>query len=140
MDDLFITPSHTIPARELTWRFDTSGGPGGQHANRSATRVELRYDLAASDVFERDLRDRMLTKIAARYRDGVVVVIVDDTRSQYRNRVTAQRRLKETLIDAMQVPKERRPTRPSGGVRRRRMQAKQRRSEIKRLRRRPDAE
>jgi ribosome-associated protein len=140
VDDLFITPSHTIPARELIWRFDTSGGPGGQHANRSATRVELRYDLAGSDVFEPDLRARMLAKVAPRYRDGVVVVIVDDTRSQYRNRVTAQRRLKETLIDAMQVPKERRPTRPSGSVRRRRMQAKQRRSEIKRMRRKPDAE
>lgn len=138
MDDVQVTPSHIIPAAELVWRFDTSGGPGGQHANKSATRVEVRYDLARSDVFGPEMRHDMLERLGSRARDGVVAVIVDESRSQYRNRVTARRRLAEVLAESMRTPPARRPTRPSRAARRRRSEAKRRRSETKRLRRRPD--
>lgn len=138
MDDVVVTPAHTVPARELAWRFDTSGGPGGQHANRSSTRVEVRYDLASSDVFDAALRARMLERLGTRARDGVVVVAADDSRSQHQNRTEALRRLKELLVDAMHVPKTRRATRPSRGARERRKDAKRRRSETKQLRRKPD--
>ena len=139
MDDLVVTPAHTVPARELTWRFDTSGGPGGQHANRSATRVELRYDLGASEVFEPGLRTRMIEQLGPRARDGVIVVVAD-SRSQHQNRLEASRRLKRLLLEAMQVPKERKATQPTRAARRRRVQAKRRRGEIKRLRGRPGSE
>ena len=138
MDNLQVTPSHIIPAHELDWRFDTSGGPGGQHANKAATRVEVRYDLAGSEVFAPELRRTMLDRLGTRARDGVVTVVVDESRSQYRNRVTARRRLAELLVDSMRTSRTRRPTRPSRAVKRRRSEAKRRRSETKQLRRRPE--
>ncbi|MDJ0959512.1 MAG: alternative ribosome rescue aminoacyl-tRNA hydrolase ArfB [Acidimicrobiia bacterium] len=138
MDDLQVTPDHFIPANELEWRFDTSGGPGGQHANKAATRVELRFDLGRSEVFPADMRRHMLDQLGSRVRDGVVTVSVDESRSQYRNRVTARRRLAELLAESMRMPTARRPTRPSRAAKRRRSEAKRRRSETKRLRRRPE--
>jgi len=140
MDDLRLTDEYTIPAAELVWRFDPSGGPGGQHANRSSTRVELRYDLASSAVFAPALRTGMIERLGKRVRDGVVAVVVDESRSQYRNRVTARRRLAALLVESMQKPKTRRATRPSRAARRRRGEAKRRRSETKRLRRPPAPE
>ena len=140
MDSLQVTPEHIIPSSDLSWRFDPSGGPGGQHANRSSTRVELRFDLAASDVFEEPLRWEMIERLGARANEGVVSVVVDDSRSQYRNRVTARRRLAAVLAESMKRPKARRATRPSRAARRRRSEAKRRRSETKQLRRRPDVD
>jgi ribosome-associated protein len=138
VNDVQVTPDHIIPAAELEWRFDTSGGPGGQHANKSATRVELRYDLARSGVFDPGVRQRMLNHLGNRVREGVVAVVVDDSRSQYRNRVTARRRLAELLAESMRRSRPRRATRPSRAAKRRRSEAKRRRSETKRLRRRPE--
>lgn len=138
MDDVRVGTRHTIPAREIDWRFDTSGGPGGQHANKASTRVELRYDLEASAVFEPGLRARMIERLGSRVRDGVVTVVVDESRSQYRNRVTARRRLAALLAEAMKAPRPRRATRPSRAAVARRREAKRRRAETKRLRRPPD--
>jgi ribosome-associated protein len=130
-----------IPEGELTWRFDPSGGPGGQHANRSATRVELRFDVAGSSVFDEATRARILDRLESRLLDGAVVVTVDETRSQARNRDLARQRLDELLEDAAAPPPPpRRPTKPSRGVRRRREQRKRARSETKRLRRKPGPE
>jgi ribosome-associated protein len=140
MNDLYVTSAFIIPASELLWRFDPSGGPGGQHANRSSTRVELRFDLGSSDVFDEATRSRMLERLGSRVRDGIVSVVVDDTRSQYRNRVTARRRMAALLVQSLERPKVRRPTRPSRAARRRRGEAKRRRSETKQLRRRPDVD
>ena len=140
MDDVQVTPAHIIPAAELEWRFDTSGGPGGQHANKSATRVEVRYDLERSEVFDPAMRHHMMDRLGARVRDGVVAVVVDDSRSQYRNRVTARQRLDAILAESMRSPRVRRATRPSRAAKRRRSEAKRRRSETKRLRRRPDVD
>lgn len=135
-DDDLDVGSWTIPAAELEWRFTTSGGPGGQHANRSNTRAELVFDLAASEAFPPDVADRMRRRLDA----DVVVVTAGDSRSQYRNRMLARARLRERLLDAMKQARPRRPTRPSGASRRRRLETKRSRGETKRLRRRPDAE
>ena len=137
MDDLVIDGTHIIPAQELFERFETSGGPGGQHANRSATRVILTYDLGSSEVFDAATRSRMLDRLGERGRGGTVTVAVDDSRSQWRNRALARRRLADLLVASMQRPTVRRPTRPSRAAMRRRLDTKRERSEVKRLRRRP---
>lgn len=125
----------TIPEAELSWRFTPSGGPGGQHANRSSTRVELTWDLAASTVVQGGRRERLLTRLGPR-----VTVVADDERSQARNRDAASRRLAQRVREASVVPRSRRPTRPTAGSRRRRLDGKRRRSQDKRLRRRPGSD
>lgn len=137
LDDLEVE-GHLIPAAELTWVFGPSGGPGGQHANRSQTRAELRFDLGRSSAFPAELRQRMLEALGARAVDGVVTVVADRTRSQWRNRQEATRRLRELLGRSMRTRPERRPTRPGPGARARRLEQKRRRGDVKRLRRRPD--
>lgn len=140
-EPLRVARDLVIPAAELRWRFDPSGGPGGQHANRSATRVELSFDLGASPSLPDDLRDHMLSRLGTRARNGVIVVTVDESRSQWRNRVIARRRLAEALRGAAGGPRRTRiPTRPTRAARRRRLEMKRRRSETKKLRRRPDAD
>lgn len=139
-DDLAVADDLVIPAGELVWRFSTSGGPGGQHANRSATRVELQFDLGASPSVDDTARRRMLGRLGPRARDGVVTVVVDESRSQWRNRQLARRRLRELVEEALRPETKRRPTRPSRAARRRRLEEKRRRSITKRLRGRPDIE
>lgn len=127
-----------IPESELSWSFDTSGGPGGQHANRTASRVTVTFDLAASPSIPPAIKDRLASTLAPRMRDGVVSVVVDDSRSQWRNRAIARERLAALLEEALIPRATRHRTRPSGSVRRRRLAAKRRRSEVKRLRQQPD--
>jgi ribosome-associated protein len=127
-----------IPEGELDWSFDTSGGPGGQHANRSATRVTLKFDLGTSPSVPDEVRHRLLEALGPRAGDGVVSVTVDDSRSQWRNRAIARDRLGDLLDEALTPRRRRRSTKPSRSARRRRLRAKRRRSETKRLRRRPD--
>lgn len=129
-----------IPAEELHWRFDTSGGPGGQHANKTASRVELSWDAKASSALDADLRARLLTGLGARAPGGVVTVAAADTRSQWRNRAMARRRLEEVLLVALREDRPRHATRPTAGARRRRADSKRRRSTLKRLRQPPEAE
>lgn len=139
MDDLRVTEDLVIPARELEWRFDPAGGPGGQHANKSSTRVELRYDAARSSVLTGDRRARVLAHPAVT--DGAIVVRVSESRSQWRNRQLARRRLAETLVEAMRPPPPRRKrTRPTKAAKQRRLAAKKARAEIKQLRKRPERE
>lgn len=127
-----------VPETELDWAFDTSGGPGGQHANRSATRVTVSFDLAGSPSVPAEVKEQLEAALIGRVRDGVIVVSADDTRSQWRNRAIARDRLATMLSDALAPRRTRRPTRPTRASRQRRMQAKRRRSEIKRLRGRPN--
>ncbi|MGI9603130.1 MAG: alternative ribosome rescue aminoacyl-tRNA hydrolase ArfB [Acidimicrobiales bacterium] len=134
MDDTVIDggPGCRIPTREVQWRFTTSGGPGGQHANRSHTAVELTIDLASASGIDSSVRQRL------RERHGPVLrVYVDDTRSQHRNRQIALDRAAEVLRQAQVRPKKRRATKPSRGASKRRVEAKRRRSQTKRDRRRP---
>lgn len=133
MDDL-RAGDVVIPSEELTWRFSTSGGPGGQHANRSATRVELRFDAAASSA----LTEKQVERLARRLGSTVVVVIASDTRSQWRNRQTARHRLSEIVAEALRPDAApRRKTRRPPSADRRRIDDKKARGRTKELRRKP---
>ena len=138
MDEpLRVAPGLVIPADELRWHFDTSGGPGGQHANKSSTRVELAFDLAASPAVPEALRSRLLERLSARAPGGVVRVVVNESRSQWRNREIARHRLAALLAEAGRIPRRRRPTRPTAAARLRRLAAKRHQGEAKRRRQPP---
>jgi ribosome-associated protein len=125
---------HVIPDTELTWRFSRSSGPGGQHVNTTDTRVQLRFDLAGSEAFPADLKQRMIVRVG-----GEVVVVAEEHRSQLRNRRAAEERLVTLLSEAMAPPpRPRVATKPSRRARQRRLDQKKQRGETKRLRARPD--
>lgn len=125
-----------IPSGELSWRFSRSPGPGGQSVNTADSRVSLSYDLARSDALPPRLKERALKNLAGRLTDGVITVTASEFRSQLRNREAAARRLSALLTAATAAPpRTRRPTRPGAAARERRLAAKHRRSEVKRLRR-----
>jgi ribosome-associated protein len=125
-----------LPPDQLSWRFSRSAGPGGQSVNTSDTRVELSFDLAASAVLPAAAKERALRALGDRLVDGVVTVTASEYRSQLRNREAAAARLTELLTEATAPPpKPRRPTRPSRGATERRLADKQRRSQLKQLRR-----
>jgi ribosome-associated protein len=140
LDDDLEVGRHRIPASELSWSFGPSGGPGGQHANRSNTRAELRYDLGTSDVFPAETRAWMLSRLGGRAAGGVVIVVADESRSQWRNRSIARQRLEEWLLDAMKRPTPRRATKPTRASKQRRVEGKKARAETKRMRQKPDRE
>ena len=125
---------HVIPDSELSWTFSPSGGPGGQHANRSNTRAEVRFDLERSPSIPEPLKEHMLRRLGKRAVDGVVIVTSDETRSQTQNRRIAVERLAAVLNEAAHRPRRRRPTRPTASSRERRLEQKKRRSDVKRER------
>ena len=125
-----------IPPDELSWRFSRSPGPGGQSVNTTESRVELSYDLVGSDALPPALKERALRALAGRMPGGVITVTASEHRSQLRNREAAAERMSGLLAEATAPPpRPRRPTRPSRAARERRLADKQRRSQIKRLRR-----
>ncbi len=125
-----------IPPDELSWRFSRSPGPGGQSVNTTDSRVELSYDLRASQALPPLLAERALQALHARMTGGVITVTASEYKSQLRNREAAADRLSALLTEATAPPPpRRRPTRPSRAARERRLADKQRRSETKRLRR-----
>lgn len=132
MADVRIGPNLTIPDAELALRFTPSGGPGGQHANRSNTRVELSWDIVASTIVDERTRAVLIEKLGP-----VVRVVVDDERSQTRNRDLAHERLRARVQAALHRPKPRRRTKPSRSSQRRRVEGKRQRSQLKAQRRRP---
>ena len=137
--DLHVRGSLALPERELRWRFSRASGPGGQGVNTTDSRVELSFDLANSPSVPEPLRARAQQRLAGRLVDGVLTVVAAERRSQLRNREAARERLAAVLRAAMAPdPPPRRPTRPSAGARRRRLDAKTRRGQLKRLRGRPD--
>jgi ribosome-associated protein len=126
----------TVPPDELSWRFSRSAGPGGQSVNTTDSRVELSFDLAGSVALPAVYKDRALRALAGRLADGVLAVTASETRSQLRNREAAAERMSALLTDATAAPpRPRRPTKPSRAARERRLAAKRRTSQIKRLRR-----
>ena len=133
MDRVLEFPGGTVPATAVSWRFDPSGGPGGQHANRSSTRVEAVIDLTTAGDVEPEVRERLIERFGTELR-----AVADDSRSQSRNRMIALDRLEARLLDALVRVKPRKATRPSGAARARRLRAKRRRSETKRGRGRID--
>jgi ribosome-associated protein len=134
-ENLFVRPGLVIPAADLTERFSSSGGPGGQHANRANSRVELVVDLAGSTAFDDRQRRVLLDRFGDEQR-----VVVDDERSQLRNRELARARAAARLANALAPRRPRRPTRPTRASARRRLEAKRQRADTKRHRRRPSAE
>ncbi len=128
----------TIPADELSWRFSRSQGPGGQSVNTTDSQAELSFDVAGSTALPPALKQRALTSLAGRMTGGVITVAASEYRSQLRNREAAAARLSVLLTEATAPPpRQRRPTRPTRAATERRLADKQRRSEIKRLRK-PD--
>jgi ribosome-associated protein len=122
-----------ISDSELHWTFGPSGGPGGQHANKSATRAELRFNIEASSAFDDPMRERLVGKL------GIDVRITEDgSRSQATNRKRAVRKLNATLEDAARPdPPQRRSTKPSKSARYRRLNEKRARGETKQARKPP---
>jgi ribosome-associated protein len=129
---LRITRSAAVPLDELEWRFTGSGGPGGQHANTSNTRVEVRFDIQGSPSLGPRQRARLLERLGPTTR-----VVASDSRSQSRNRELALERLAARLAAALAVERTRVPTRAKRSAKQARLADKRHRGEIKRARRRP---
>lgn len=129
---LHVSRSCAIPLDELDWRFSASGGPGGQHANTSNTRAEVRFDIEGSPSLGPRQRARLLERFGPTLR-----VVASERRSQLQNRELATERLRARLADALRVTPPRVPTRPSRAAARRRVESKRARGEQKRLRQRP---
>lgn len=132
---LRVTPTCSIRLDELEWRFSASGGPGGQHANTSNTKAEVRFDVAASPSLGPRQRERLLERLGPEVR-----VVASDERSQSRNRELALERLRSRLADGLRVARPRRPTAPTKASQQRRVEEKRRRAETKRRRARPGSE
>lgn len=138
MSGLQVTRTLHVPEAELSWRFSRASGPGGQGVNTTDSRVELAFDVAGSAALSGHQRARVLQRLARRVVDGRLVVTASEHRSQLRNRDAAARRMAQLLREALAPdPARRRPTRPTLGSQRRRLDAKQRRGQTKRLRRPP---
>lgn len=127
-----MTRSVALPLREIELRFSRSSGPGGQHAQRSETRVEAVFDVEASEALSEVQKKRVIARAGPFLR-----AVAQDERSQLRNRELAIERLVESLRKALAVPRKRVPTKPTAAARERRLEGKRRRSETKRLRRPP---
>ena len=122
-----------IPEEELSFSASRGGGPGGQHVNKVASRVTLRFDVMNSPSLSRDQRAALLEKLGSRLtRDGVLLLSSHESRSQAANREEVVRRFAQLLREGLQRPKKRRPTRPTRGSRERRLESKKRRSGVKR--------
>lgn len=130
---LQIAPAVTVPLSEIDLRTSRSSGPGGQHANVTASRVEAVFDVERSEALPESVRTRLLERLGKR-----VSAVAQDERSQLRNRELALERLEERLAQALYEPPPRRPTRPTRAARERRVQAKRAQAEIKRARRPPE--
>jgi len=131
-DPLEIAPGVVLPLDEVVLRTSRSSGPGGQHANVTASRVEAVFDVAASSALTERQKARIVERAGPR-----VTAVAQDARSQARNRELALERLAERLAAALERPRPRRPTRPTAAARARRTSAKQRQSERKQARRKP---
>jgi ribosome-associated protein len=134
-DELRIDDRLSIPLAEIELRTSRSSGPGGQHANVTASRVEAVFDVERSASLDEATRERLLSRAGP-----VIAAVAQDTRGQARNRELALRRLAEKIAAASKPPRRRRPTRPTRASRQRRLEQKRRVGERKRGRRRPGGE
>jgi ribosome-associated protein len=138
--DVALSRGVVVPAAELEWRTSRAGGPGGQSVNTTDSRVELRWDVRASQALSPAQRERVLDRLASRLTaDGVLRLTGAEHKSQHRNREAVLARFRAIVGEALVPPTPRRPTRPSRAAKQRRLDSKRRRGETKRLRRPPDA-
>jgi ribosome-associated protein len=129
---LHVARGVEIPIEEIELRASRSSGPGGQHANVTASRIEAVFDVAASNALTDDQKRRVMARCGPR-----VTAVAQDARGQARNRQLALDRLQERLTRALHVPRTRRPTKPTKASRERRLESKRRQSDRKSARRRP---
>ncbi|WP_183640055.1 alternative ribosome rescue aminoacyl-tRNA hydrolase ArfB [Neomicrococcus lactis] len=143
MKDLYVPPAPgapeglRIPSGELVEQFSRSSGPGGQGVNTADTRVQLSFDLASTTALNESQRSQIIAQLAERISGTVITIRASEHRSQRFNRTAARERLIAMLREAVAPPIIRRPSKPTQGSRRRRLQAKRLRSETKRNRQRP---
>ncbi len=136
-----MTKRSPVPEDEIYFRATRSGGPGGQHVNRRATRVEACWNVRLSANLSDEERGRILKKLASRIdKDGVLRVVADDERSQHRNKELAKQRLRDLVARALRVPKRRKKTRPPKSAVEKRLDTKTRRGKVKKLRKPPKSE
>ena len=134
-DPLRIGRHAAVPLAEIELRTSRSSGPGGQHANVTASRVEAVLDIAETDALTDEQKRRVMARVGPR-----IVAVAQDTRSQTRNRELALERLRSRLAHALAVQRKRKPTRPTRAAKERRLDSKRRAGERKRARRRPRTE
>lgn len=135
---LRVNAALTIPDSELSWRFSRSSGPGGQGVNTADSRAKLVWDVANSAALSAPQRERLLARLDGRLVDGALTISASEHRAQLRNRDAARERLVVLVADALRPPAPpRRATKPSRGVKERRLAAKKQRTDVKRLRRPP---
>lgn len=134
-DPLVVARGVKLPLAEVELRTSRSSGPGGQHANVTASRVDAVFDVAASRALDEEQKRRVMARLGPR-----VTAVAQDSRSQSRNREAALERLRARLAGALAVRRPRKATRPTRAARERRLEAKRRAGERKRLRRRPRPE
>jgi ribosome-associated protein len=132
-ESIRVTRSVVLPLREIELRTSRSSGPGGQHAQKSETRVEAIFDVEASETLSETQKRRVVAKAGP-----VLRAVAQDERSQLRNRELAVERVVAALRDALRVERRRVPSAPTAASRERRLEGKRRRSEVKRLRRPPE--
>jgi len=138
MDPIAVTPTITIDESELEERFVQASGPGGQNVNKVATAVQLRFDVANSPSLSDYVRGRLKTLAGRRMtREGILVIDARHHRTQERNREDARERLFELIRQAAERPKVRRPTRPTLASKKRRLEGKTKRAQIKKARGKP---
>jgi ribosome-associated protein len=133
--DLHVSAAVVIPAAELQWRFSRSSGPGGQNVNKVETAVELGFDLEGTSAIGPFQKQRLLERLGSRCVAGWLRVAVSDHRSQYQNRQLALARLGDLLREGLRPPpKLRKPTKPTRGAMKRRVEEKKQRGQVKQAR------
>lgn len=135
---LAVNDSLSIPRNELDVRVSRASGAGGQHVNKTSSRVEIFWNIPASRALDDEQRARLLDKLSSRLTtEGSIRVVASDMRSQSRNRDLAEERLTELVRRALMVPRKRKPTRPTRAAKEARLETKKRHSNKKRERRDP---
>ena len=133
-----VNQSLVIPRAELTTRASRASGAGGQHVNKTSSRIEIEWNVGDSPSLSDEERARLFKRLASRLSDnGIIRIVASDTRSQHRNREAAERRLAESIAKALTVPKKRKPTKRPRSADEERLSQKKKHSERKRERRRP---
>jgi ribosome-associated protein len=134
-ESIQVTSRLGIPVEEIEFRYSRSSGPGGQHAQKTETRVEAVFDVEASETLSAAQKDRLRRRVGP-----VVRAVAQDERSRTRNRELALERLAAAIRAGVRAERKRRPTKPTAAARERRLEGKKRRGATKRLRRQPDEE